>query len=275
MYKMRKSIFAVLTLVTLLCSCAPANNIGTQSELKVSVLKVGQADAIILKTQNHIAVIDCGEEDDGDEILEYISSYNADSIDYLFITHFDKDHVGGAAQLLESVNIKNIITPNYEGTNKEYRKYLSAAADKGYTPLKLTEETSFVLDDVTFDIYPPLKSSYSESDNDFSLAISVTHGENRFLFTGDAEEERLKEILSQTEGEFDFLKVPHHGIYAKNTEEFLRTINPKYAVITCSEKNPADEFVLQILEKYGCKTYLTSSGNVEISSNGKNIKIFQ
>ena len=49
----------------------------------------------------------------------------------------------------------------------------------------------------------------------------------------------------------------------------------KERVITCSDKNPADQYVLQILEKYGSKTYLTSKGNVEVTSDGKNIKIFQ
>ncbi|MCR4692375.1 MAG: MBL fold metallo-hydrolase [Firmicutes bacterium] len=278
---MNKNLKALLLFVLtaiLLCSCGIAEQkTGKEGneEFKVTVLKIGQADAIILKSSQHIAVIDCGEQDDGREIAEYLSDCGVKEIDYMFITHFDKDHIGGAAEVMENVAVGQIITPDYEGSGKEYETFIEAVKEHGYTLLKLTEEMSLEFDDVACVIYPPLKTSYSESDNDFSLAISITHGENRFLFTGDAEKERLEEILLQAEGKYDFLKVPHHGLYEKNTEKFIESINPEYAVITCSDKNPADQYVLQILEKYGSKTYLTSKGNVEVTSDGKNIKIFQ
>lgn len=253
-------------------SAAPPQVTG---EFSVSVLKVGKADAIVLQTANHSVVIDCGETDDSKEILKYLSKNNISKIDRLFITHFDKDHVGGAADILNNIETKQIITPSYEGSNDEYRNYINAAKANNITPLTLTENMTFILDDVLFEIYPPQKSSYKESDNDFSLAISVKHGSNSFLFTGDAEAERLTEILNQTNAEYSFLKVPHHGQHNKNTKKFIEQINPSYSVITCSAKNTADAETINILESIGSEVYLTENGNVKVVSDGKNISITQ
>ncbi len=241
----------------------------------ISILDVGKADAIILNTENHTVVIDCGEKGDGKDILNHLSENNMDSIDYLFITHFDSDHVGGAAKVIKGINIGEIITPDYEGTNDEYTKFIEAVSENNMTLTSLTENMSFTLDDVLFEVYPPMKSSYKEEDNDYSLVISVTHGENKFLFAGDAEAERLKELSKQFDLAHTFLKVPHHGRYNAMSESFLKGVNPKYAVITCSEKNPAEDEVLNILSGLGCEVYQTVNGDVTAISDGKTIKITQ
>lgn len=278
--KIFKNIIILLSAVCM-TSCGQnvqkQNNILPQAtgEFIVSVLKVGKADAIILQTANHSVIIDCGEADDGKEILKYLSKNGISKIDCLFVTHFDKDHVGGAADILNNIETEQIITPSYEGSNDEYFNYINAVKANNITPLTLTENMTFILDDVLFEVYPPQKSSYRESDNDFSLAISVKHGGNSFLFTGDAEAERLSEILRQTNEEYSFLKVPHHGQYNKNTQRFIKRIDPSYSVITCSEKNTADKETIDILEGIGSEIYLTENGNVKAVSDGKNISITQ
>ncbi len=277
----RKSavIFAAI-MVLALCSCHTSdsvkNNIpAVTGEFAFSVLKVGQADAIILKTQNHSVIIDCGETDDGDEVVKYLRDNDIDAVDYLFITHFDKDHVGGVPEVLDHVNVERIVTPDYEGANEEYVNYLAAVNKHGYNPLSITEDMSFTLDDTLFEVYAPKKTQYAEEDNDFSLAIGITHGENKFLFTGDAENERMTEILTQVSGGYDFLKVPHHGKYHKKTKEFFQKINPDYAVITCSDKNPAEEKTVAALESVNSKIYYTSGGDISVTSDGQKISVTQ
>lgn len=274
----------ILTIAVFLCSCKQAetetenaNLLPPQvtNEFTVSFLKVGKADAIILQTANHSAVIDCGEEDDSEEILQFLSDNSISCIDYLFITHFDKDHVGGVANVLNGMKTEKIITPLYEGSNDEYNNYIKAAQANNIVPIKLADNMSFILDDVLFEVYPPQKTSYKEDDNDFSLAISVTHGDNTFLFTGDAEEERLSEIIKQTNREYSFLKVPHHGRYNNDTENFIKQINPSYSVITCSKKNMADEETINALENNGSAVYLTMNGDIKTVSDGQTINVTQ
>lgn len=244
-------------------------------ELSISIPKIGQADAIILKTANNCVIIDCGEEDDGEEILENLNKCNITSVDKLIITHFDKDHVGSAAEIIKNIDIKQIITPNYVGSTKEYDKYIIAIDEKNIEPVVLTEYMTYTMDDVLFEIYPPKRAFYAEGDNDFSLAVSITHGDNNFLFTGDAEEMRLYEILSQTQSEYDFLKVPHHGKYNKFTKSFIESINPKISVITCSNKNPAEDETVKIIEDISKEIFYTKNGDVKVVSNGKTINISQ
>lgn len=276
--KIFRSMLLVAAIV-FLCSCQPERNTAeipaVFGDFQVCVLKVGQADAIILQTDQHCVVIDCGEKDDGDEVSEYLAENGVSEVDYLFVTHFDKDHVGGAPEILDNVTVRELVTPAYEGSNHEYDSYLSAIEEHGIAPVGLTENMTFVLDDVLFEVYPPLKSSYAEDDNNYSLAITATHGENRFLFAGDAKKIRLAEIMTQTGGNYDFLKVPYHGKYNSLSGRFFTFVNPEISVITCSDKNPEEQETVAALESIGSSVYLTREGNVYAVSDGKSITIDQ
>lgn len=274
----RLLVSILLAVGLLLCGCGTETKNKTFSvtgEFDFTVLKAGQADAIFMQTQNHSIILDCGEKDDGGKIVELLKEKNINNVDYIFITHFDKDHVGGFPEIMENITASNIIVPNYEGNNDEYAEYLKTVNEKELNITSLTKDTSFVLDDVLFEVSTPKKKSYDESDNDFSLVISVTHGKNTFLFAGDAEKDRLEEVISEFGEHYDFLKVPHHGRYNKNTEKFLNTIKPTYSVICDSKKNPAEDKTVSLLESVGSEIYSTKNGNISVSSDGEEIKIIQ
>ena len=275
----RYILYALLLILYVLYGCQNGGTIisvpDVTGQFDFTVMKAGQADAIIMKTQNHSIIIDLGEKDDGDEISGFLKENDIYDLDYIFITHYDKDHVGGFPEVMESITAKNIVVPDYEGTSDEYAEFIKTVGKKNLTVTRLTEDTSFILDDVLFEVSVPKKQFYKEGDNDYSLVISVTHGKNTFLFTGDAEKERLTEILLEFSREFDFLKVPHHGRYNAKTEEFINTIKPKYAVITDSEKNPAQDKTIAILKMQKSEIYSTKDGNVSVVSDGKEILIKQ
>lgn len=278
LYKRTAAIF-VISVVLILSGCGVKKNYTSvpdvTGEFNFTVLKSGQADAIILHTQNHSVIIDCGEKDDGDEVVKYLNENNITNLDYIFITHFDKDHVGGVPEVIKNIDVDNIIVPNYEGNNKEYEKYISALEKNDLSATVLTERMTFVLDDVLFEVFPPQRNDYTESDNDFSLVISITHGDNTFLFAGDAEADRLTEVISEFGNHYAFLKVPHHGKCNKNTKSFINTITPQYSVITDSDKNPADDKTISYLKSVGSEVYTTKNGNVYVCSNGEELEIFQ
>ncbi len=272
-------IYALLVILCVLCGCqnekASISALDVTGQFAFTVMKAGQADAIIMKTQSHSVIIDLGETDDGDEISEFLKENNITDVDYIFITHYDKDHVGGFPEVMETITAKNIFVPNYEGTSEEYAAFVTTVNEKNLNVTRLTEDTSFVLDDVLFEVSVPKKQFYQEGDNDYSLVISVTHGENTFLFTGDAEKERLSEVLSEFGKQYDFLKVPHHGKHNGNTKRFINTVKPQYAVITDSEKNPASEKTVSYLKTQNTEIYSTKDGDVSVVSDGKEIIINQ
>lgn len=174
--QLKKIIICSLVLITaVLGGCSRTEKLSAPAATEnfgFSVLKVGQADAIIMQTANNCVIIDCGEKGDGKKILEYLEENKITSVSKLFITHFDKDHVGGAAKVISNVNVEEIVTPCYKGTSSEYENFLSAAESKGLTPFQIDENRSFILDDVLFEVFPPQKKTYKEGDNDFSLFIS-------------------------------------------------------------------------------------------------------
>ena len=255
-----------------LFSCNEKQTATASGELKVTFFDVGKADAILLQSETANVVIDCGEKGDGKKIGKLIEENDSDTIDYLIITHFDRDHVGGAAKLIRSYNVKNVITPNYEGNVEEYDKYVGALAEKSITPMKITEDISFTLDGIDYTVYAPKKTSYGEGDSDennFSLVTKVVHNKNTLLFTGDAKEERLEEIMDI--GGCTLLKVPYHGRKLDNLSDFLDAVKPKCAVV-CTSSSEFSGKVQDALKKSGAKTYATCfNGDITAISDGSQI----
>lgn len=290
MFKKIISILAVLTLTLGLATCTTQKATNTQTEkstesitvpavtgeFKTTILKSGKSDAIILESATKTVVIDCGEDDDGEKVVNYLTSQGKTKIDYLFITHYDQDHVGGVPYVMGNMEVGEIITPNYEGNNSEYETFVETLQIMGRENTKLTENMTLTLDDVVYQIYPPLKDSYAQEDNDFSLVIKVTHGEDTFLFTGDAMETRVSELFEQI-GDLsaDFLKVPYHGNYISNSKKFIEAVSPTYAVITCNKSEGADGRVVQTLKNAGATTYLNFDGTVTAVSTGTGITVTQ
>lgn len=246
--------------------------------LKVTLPKVGKADAIVVQTEAQTMVIDTGEDDDGAELVSFLKGQGCAKVDTLIITHFDKDHVGGADTLVESMDIGQVLMPDYEGTGTQCREFISALEEQGIMPQRLVAPLEFELGGASILVEPP--SSYTsdkeDEDNNFSLITTVTHGENRLLFTGDAEERRLREWLSGGSAQdCGFLKVPHHGAYHKVLDELLEAVTPEYAVICSSAKNPADQETLELFKQHQISTFQTKDGNVTVLSNGKQLEISQ
>ena len=245
--------------------------------ISVTFFDVGKGDAILVETKNHCMLIDSGFDDTAETILDYLERENIDRLDYMLITHFDKDHVGGADHILEAVEVGEVLQPDYESDAKQYREYMDTMEKMQISPRPVTETLCLSLDEAELLVYPPQRRDYKEEDNDFSLVVSMHCGEKSILFAGDSEKERLEELLDQQEFPLahDILKVPHHGRKEKNSKEFLLAVMPETAIITCSKENPPDQETLQLLNQLGTKTYLSTEGTITLSYNGKELKISQ
>ncbi|HBN56034.1 MAG TPA: hypothetical protein DD414_04605 [Lachnospiraceae bacterium] len=168
--------------------------------LKATLLKVGKADAIIVQSDNYAMVIDAGEEEDGEEVTAFLNNQGITCVDTLIITHFDKDHVGGADTLVESVKVGRVLLPYYEGVSTEYLDFMKALKQTGLKPERLSKPLNFKIGEASVLVEPPLSyqvdSSQAENDNNFSLITTITHGENVLLFTGDMEKQRIRKWVS-------------------------------------------------------------------------------
>ena len=239
-------------------------------ELDLTVFDVGKADSMVLTSENSTVIIDCGEKGDGKEIISYLEEKNISCVDYLIITHYDKDHVGGAAKVIKNIEVKNVLAPDYDDDSEEMEKYNKALSEAGITPYLLTSDISFTLDNADYTVYAPKLTYYGEdNDNDFSLVTKVSHGNNVLLFTGDAMEQRLEEIMDI--GDCDFLKVPYHGRELDNLSQFLDAVTPETAVV-CTSKSEFSADTQKELISRNIEYYATCfNGRIEVKSDGNNI----
>ena len=237
-------------------------------DLTVHFLDIGQGDCTLLTQDGHAMLIDAGYEKSSDELLALLEKQGVSHLEALVLTHFDKDHVGGADHVLEELEVDRLLTPDYQEDSKQYEQFAEAAREAGLVLETFTDPLTFQLGGSDVSVYPPLRSSY-EDDNDYSLAVMVQHGIDSFLFPGDAEQTRLDELMAQTSVNCTFLKVPHHGRVEANSGVFFRAASPQYAVITCDSEGPDSE-VMSALNAVGAQVYLTSRGPVQCVSDGAN-----
>ena len=143
---------------------------------------------------------------------------------------------------------------------------------------RLQEETDFLLGSASVLIEPPasyeIGDSEDEYDNNFSLITTITHGDNTLVFMGDAEKERIREWLSEgKERTCDLIKIPHHGVYNKAVKDLAGAAKASIAVVTDSDKNPADAKTLAAFEENGAKVFSTRDGTVHIASDGASLTV--
>ena len=206
----------------------PINNLMT---FEVDYINVGQGDSTLLRYQNTTILIDTGGLTYTDlatsNLIPFLKGKRIYKLDAVFITHHDYDHYGALDSLKENFTIKNVFYNDQFSTininNMEFKNLNTYG-------------------------------SLFEDENYKSLVLSYEFKNIKFLFMGDAPKEiEEKIILSNPNLRCDVLKVGHHGSNTSSSEDFIKTIKPKIAIISCGYNNkyhhPSDE-TLEVLEKY-------------------------
>ena len=264
-----------------LCACSSPNTVARRGdakekgpELEVYFFAAGKADAILLRTEKSAVLIDCGKKGFGQTILEELNARGITRIDYLIITHFDQDHVGGAAKVINSIPVGCVVQNDRPGNSEAYEKYLRALDKAKVKPFTVNDPLTFVLDGVGFTVDPPQKDSYKhDNSNNSSLIVTVSCGGKTLLFMGDVQTERLTEFISTKAIDCDLLKLPHHGGADMEMEELITATMPEYAVICCSREEPDTTSSMQILREYGVSTFMTSEAPVQVTCDGSSLTV--
>ena len=267
----------VLALLLSLTGCGRAD--AGANSMTVLYLDVGKADCTVLTDGAHTVLIDCAETDDSETILSVLKENRISQIDLLIVTHFDKDHIGGVPEVLSSFSVLCVIEPDYEPENPEaeaYTAYRAALDRAGLTPEVISDSLDVTFDEMQLSILGAGGAVYEKNvDNNNSLVVTVAHCGNRFFFAGDIEKQRIADLLEAGVTSCDVLKVPHHGVYSKQLPALFAALGVKDAVITCSEKNPADKETVDGLDALGCRVWQTVNGTVRVISNQNGIIISQ
>lgn len=228
----------------------------------------GDADSMLIKNKSQTILIDAGLKSEREILGDKLRALGVKTIDYVILTHPDKDHIGGASYILDNFQVKNLIQSNLDkGTSRELRIKKSLET-RPANNIKVDEDYSFTLGDLEVTIFVPREDSYKK-DNDYSLVTLIKDRQLNYLFAGDAEKIGLAELMDRDLPVIDLYKVPHHGKYNSHSIEAIERLSPKFSVITNKQ---GDKEVVEALELVGSQIFYAFDQDLVFSTDGEKIK---
>lgn len=248
----------------------------------VFCLDVGQGDSTLITFKNTVILIDAGNPENADYIVEFLESLNIKTINYLIATHPHSDHIGGMATVIDSLDIENIYLPKIADsdipTTKVYENFLDAVANENCNVFAAKGGTTITNSkNFKFEIIAPNGTNYGNLNN-YSVVTKLTYYKSSMLFMGDAEKTVENEIIAKHYNiKADIIKIGHHGSYTSSSKKFLKKSNIKNSVISCgifNKYNHPNDKTLNTLNSLNCNIYRTDTdGTIIISLNRNGYKI--
>ena len=220
-------------------------------DLYINFIDVGQGDSTLITTQfNKKILIDGGGSEFGSTfdvgektLLPYLLKKKIHKLDYVIISHFDSDHVGGILTILEELNVKQVLIPKQVEYSENYNKFLNIIKKRNIKVKIVGEGNTINIDKDTYlDILWPEEKQITDNVlNNNSLIVRLCYKNFKMLFTGDIEEIAEQKLLQKYEKTekltADILKVAHHGSKSSSIAEFLEKVNPRIALIGVGKNN--------------------------------------
>lgn len=246
--------------------------------LVVNFIDVGQGDSTYIKCPNgRNILIDGGDSNAGEAVVRYLRSRGVVKIDLLIATHPDADHIGGLIDVVEQFLVGKFIDPGKTHTTDLYARLLNLVKTKRI-PYDLGREGgSYAFDEVAIRILNPTDQLYPDT-NDCSVVVELKYGDIKFLLPGDAAQAAETDmVLSKELSRCQILKAGHHGSSHSTTAEFLSSIKPEVAIISCGQDNrfghPARGTLIR-LESADCEFYRTDErGNIRVETDGRRYQL--
>lgn len=263
-----------------LSSDADAASVPKGDTLQVHYIDVGQGDCQLIVSSSETVLIDCGEREYYERVIDYIKKLGISKLDYVVVSHPHTDHMGGMSYIIDEFDIGTVIMPKIQDsvlpTTNAYKRLLTSISEKNIKVNYAESGKKYGVGGAVMTVLSPVKD-YNDLNN-YSVAVRVTHGENTFLFTGDIEKKAEADIMSSgVDVSATVLKVAHHGSSGSSSEAFINAVDPEYAVIGVGAGNdyghPHKE-TLKWIEERDLKLYRTDlNGSVIFTSTGSSLKV--
>ena len=242
--------------------------------MKIHFLKGVWKDIIILESEEEIAFIDTGYEEDYEQIKDYLDKLGKNNISFILLTHFHRDHYGCIPFLVKNYKINKVYFKNYSALDKTtatgtiaddlYRQNEKEKCEEIKNIIKENSELvevekvksikfgSFLLNlfnnnntiqKIYEDKNSPYYHKYAFNENQNSLTVFIKVNGVNVYFGGDVmDKEREHQLANfnnrqaayEINEEIDIYKVPHHGTSYCNSNETLEIFKPKIAIISNS-----------------------------------------
>lgn len=226
--------------------------LGWSSSMKLVFCDVGQGDATYIRLPGDTDIlIDSGPRS---EVLRCLSTHMPvydRTIEYLFLTHPDTDHIGGTRFLAERYTIATALIPAVSRQTDTFTIVLDQLQAAQTHLVFLEQGDTVTIQKLTVQVLWPTRSimhdanstdtvfipAQSGESNQYSLVLWLQYGETHLLLPGDVPASVLAQLPSLS-SPVDYLMVPHHGSHDGLTDQFLRRVRPGHAIISSGRNNP-------------------------------------
>ena len=220
--------------------------------MNIHFVDVGQGDCTFIETpQGKTILIDGGEN----SILSYILDRGYTKIDYIIISHFDSDHVGGILEILQKLKVGQAVIGKQGENSENFIKFIEIAKKKKIN-VKIVKKGDRIMIDkqVYIDVLWPKEELIEDNVlNNNAIVTKLNYMGVTVLFTGDieeiAEDSMISEYKDTNSLKCNILKVAHHGSKTSSTGGFLQMAKPKIALIGVGENNKYGHPNQEILER--------------------------
>lgn len=224
----------------------------SSSDVRFTVLDVGQGQCLIVQSGGRVYVVDCGGDSDSgtaDLAAETLLSQGYSHVDGLILTHTDRDHAGGAECFLSRIQTDFLILP----------RQTEGIQVPGETQVTIASQDLQITDGCTkISVFAPV---FQGEENEMSLCVLFDTEKCDILITGDRNAFGERSLLRHEDiPDVDILIAGHHGSKYSSCEELLATSAPEIVCVSVGEENPYGHPASEALERFanfGCTVYRT------------------
>ena len=271
MKKIFAAVFGLLFFIAATCSAY-----SDEGKLKVTMLDVGQGDALLIETHEQNILIDTGEISARSKLLTQLNDAGITRFEKIILTHPHADHIGNAKAVIDSFPVDLVIDNGKASDSPLYDNYVSTGI------ARQAAVSGDVLDfggGAKFYVFSPTENTTLQGVNNQSIVGKLTFGDFSILFTGDIEKDAEKYLWrnSNINLESTILKACHHGSRTSSQDNFVGHVKPTFVFISAGLNNKfghphkaalrtyRENFVLD--ENIFCTAF---NGQVAVETDGTN-----
>ncbi len=246
-------------------------------DLRVTFLSVGEGDAAVVRFPGgRVMLLDGGGSfggafDPGERLVApFLWANKIMHVDYVVVSHPDRDHFGGLIFLVRSFSPSEFWTSGVPSPDVSYGQLLEAVHDAhARSSVCGTAAPPRIIGGVAVAYLWPVPNLTERKENNRSMVLRLTYRDASILFMGDIEAKGERELVATgADLRASIIKVPHHGSTTSSSPALIAAAHPKLAIVSVGYHNRFHFPSAAVIDRYreaGATVLMTSeAGQVSV-----------